>query len=137
MHLSEEDIISLLSECTLFRGMSYEEVLHLLSGHMGRIKKYSSGTLIAQAGDELRFLHILLQGSVKGEMVDYTGKVIKIEDITPTRPLAPAFLLGKQNRYPANITSGEDTVRLSIPRDSFLHMLQQSEKALENFINLV
>jgi len=91
--------------------------------------------LIAQAGDEVRFLHILLQGTVKGEMVDYTGKVIKIEDIIPTRPLAPAFLFGKQNRYPVNITSGEDVILLSIPRDRFLVILQESEEVLVNFIN--
>ena len=83
------------------------------------------------------FLHILLQGIVKGEMVDYTGKVIKIEDIAPARPLAPAFLFGRQNRYPVNISSGEDALLLSIPRESFLMILQRSEKVLLNFINII
>jgi len=135
--MSEEQIIELLGECTLFMGMNNLEISRVLSGHLGRIKSYSRNVLIAQAGDEVRFLHILLQGTVKGEMVDYTGKVIKIEDITPTRPLAPAFLFGKQNRYPVNITSGEDAVLLSIPRDRFLVILQESEKVLLNFINNV
>ncbi len=135
--MSEEQIIELLGECTLFRGMSSAEISSVLSGHLGRVKSYSSGVLIAQAGEELRFLHILLQGSVMGEMVDYTGKVIKIEDIIPTRPLAPAFLFGKQNRYPVNITAVEDALLLSIPRDRFLIILQQSEKVLVNFINIV
>ncbi len=135
--MSEENIIRLLKECTLFRGMSYDEISLVLSGNTGRIKKYSGGTLIAQAGDEVRFLHILLQGSVKGEMVDYTGKVIKIEDIAPPRPLAPAFLFGNRNSYPVNITSAEDTMVLSIPREHFLAMLQESEKVLVNFINIV
>jgi len=137
MSLTEEQMIELLEECTLFRGMSYGEISVVLSGQLGRIKRYSRDVLIAQAGDEVRFLHILLQGSVKGEMVDYTGKVIKIEDIAPPRPLAPAFLFGSRNRYPVNITSGEDTTVLSIPRDRFLLMLQQSEKVLVNFIDIV
>jgi len=135
--MSEEQIIELLGECTLFMGMNNLEISRVLSGHLGRIKSYSRNVLIAQAGDEVRFLHILLQGTVKGEMVDYTGKVIKIEDITPTRPLAPAFLFGKQNKYPVNITSGEDAILLSIPRDRFLVILQESEKVLVNFINNV
>jgi len=135
--MSEEQIIELLGECTLFRGMSPAEISSVLSGHLGRVKSYSSNVLIAQAGEELGFLHILLQGSVMGEMVDYTGKVIKIEDIIPTRPLAPAFLFGKQNRYPVNITAVEDALLLSIPRDRFLIILQQSEKVLVNFINIV
>ena len=137
MSMSEEQMIDLLRECNLFRGMSDTEISSVLSGHLGRIKNYARGTLIAQAGDEVRFLLILLQGSVKGEMIDYTGKVIKIEDIEPPRSLAPAFLFGKRNRYPVNITSGEDTKVLSIPRDRFLLMLQESEKVLVNFINII
>jgi len=137
MNMTEENIIGLLSECTLFRGMSEEEISGVLSGHLGRIHHYSGDTLIAQAGEEVHSLQILLQGSVKGEMIDYAGKVIKIEDITPPRPLAPAFLFGKQNSYPVNITTVEDVMVLSIPRDRFLSMLQESEKVLVNFVNIV
>jgi CRP-like cAMP-binding protein len=137
MSMSEERIIEFLGECTLFKGMSPTEISLALSGHMGRIHSYARDALIAQAGDEVAFLHILLKGSVKGEMVDYTGKVIKIEDIHPVRPLAPAFLFGTQNNYPVNISTAEDSVILSIPRDRFLIMLQKSEKVLENFVNAV
>lgn len=137
MNMTEDKIIELLGGCTLFQSLSFDEIASILSGNLGRIKRYSSGTLIAQAGDELGFLHILLQGTVVGEMVDYTGKVIKIEDIHPIRPLAPAFLFGKDNRYPVNISSGEEAVLLSIPRDRFLIILQQSEKVLVNFINII
>ena len=135
--MSEEQMIDLLGGCNLFRGMSNTEISSVLSGHLGRIKNYPRDTLIAQAGDEVRFLLIVLQGSVKGAMIDYTGKVIKIEDIVPPRSLAPAFMFGSRNRYPVNITSGEDTKVLSIPRDRFLLMLQESEKVLVNFINII
>ncbi len=137
MLMSEEELIGLLRECTLFKGMSDEEISGVLSGHMGRTRNYVAGSLVVQSGDEVRFLHILLRGSVKGEMVDYTGKVIKIEDIAPPRPLAPAFLFGNNNRYPVNITTAEDVEVLSIPRDRFLIMLQQSEQVLVNFVNIV
>jgi len=130
-------MIDLLGECNLFQGMNGSEISSVLSGHLGRIKNYPRDTLIAQAGDEVRSLLIVLQGTVKGEMIDYTGKVIKIEDIVPPRPLAPAFLFGSRNRYPVNITSGEDTKVFSIPRDDFLLMLQDSEKVLLNFINII
>jgi CRP-like cAMP-binding protein len=137
MLTSNEHIIELLLECTLFQGMSYNEISEALKGHLGRVKHHSSGSLIAQAGEELPSLNILLKGSVKGEMVDYTGKVIKIEDIAPPRPLAPAFLFGSRNRYPVNITAGEEVELLSIPRDRFLQILRENEKVLVNFINIV
>jgi len=137
MLMSEDELTGLLGECMLFRGMSSKEVSDLLSDTMGRMKSYTRGQMLVQAGDEVRFLHILLKGSVKGEMVDYTGKVIKIEDICPPRPLAPAFLFGKENSFPVNITAAEEVEILAIPRDRFLIMLQQSEKVLVNFVNII
>jgi len=137
MAVSEDYIMEHLRECTLFRGMSHGEISSAITGRMGRVRTYSGGVLIAQAGEKMHSLDILLQGAVKGEMIDYTGKVIKIEDINPPRPLAPAFLFGKQSYYPVNITTVEDVTLFSIPRDQFLVMMQASEKLLVNFINIV
>jgi CRP-like cAMP-binding protein len=137
MAVSEDYIMEHLRECTLFRGMGYEEITSVITGRLGRVRSYSGGVLIAQAGEKIHSLNILLQGAVKGEMIDYTGRVIKIEDINPPRPLAPAFLFGKQNNYPVNITTVGDVTLFSIPRDQFLVMMQASEKLLVNFINIV
>ena len=137
MDMGDEHIERLLQECTLFKGMSYDEINHVLQGNLRRIKTYTKGSLIGQAGEKLRSMQILLQGTVKGEMVDIAGKVIKIEDITPPRPLAPAFLFGQQNRYPVNISAAENVKILSIPRDNFLRILQENEKVLVNFINIL
>lgn len=137
MGMSEEEIIGILRECTLFKGMGNKEISIVLTEHMGRIKSYTGGQLLVQAGEEVRFLHILLKGSVKGEMIDFTGKAVKIEDIDPPRPLAPAFLFGKENTYPVNITAAEDVEVISIPRDRFLIMLQESKQVLVNFINII
>lgn len=135
-HFSEE-ILSIISGCPLFLGLNESELSELLSGSSCRIRKYSRGDLVAQAGEEVFFLHIMIQGSVKGEMDDYAGKVIKIEDIYPPRPLAPAFIFGNQNRYPVNITASDDVKMLSISRDEFLKMMQTNERILRNFVNNV
>ena len=50
-------------------------------------------------------LVILTKGSVRGEMIDYSGRLIKVEDITAPRAIAPLFLFGEQNRYPVEVTS--------------------------------
>lgn len=132
-----DHMLGTLSECSLFRGMSEQEIMEALSGSSGRIRNFPRDTMIAQAGEEVLHLQIVLEGSVKGEMVDYAGKVIKIEDIVPPRPLAPAFLFGSQNRYPVNITAGGDVQVLSIPREEFLVMLQNSKSVLVNFVDIV
>jgi len=132
-----EEIITILATCPLFSGLNEDELETLISGSSCRLRNYSRGDLIAQAGDEVFFLHIMIRGSVKGEMNDFSGKVIKIEDIFPPRPLAPAFLFGNQNRYPVNITASDDVMILSVPRESFLKMMQTNVQVLKNFVNNV
>lgn len=132
-----EEVIAVVQACPLFTGLSREELSVLLENSSCRIRSFGKGDLVALAGDELGFMHIVVEGLVTGEMVDFAGKVIKIEDIEPPRPLAPAFLFGEQNRYPVNITAGSDLKILSIPRDEFLKMMQSSERVLRSFVNIV
>lgn len=129
--------LSILVHCPLFKGLREDELWELLAASSSRMKRFSKGDLVAQAGEEVFFLHIILEGSVKGEMIDYTGKVIKIEDIQAPRPLAPAFLYGKNNSYPVNITASEDLVIVSIPVDEFLNLMHRNETVLKNFVNNV
>lgn len=132
-----DKVVSVLATCPLFLGLTFNELSELLMASTSRLRSFSRGDLVAQAGDKVFFLHIMIKGSVKGEMVDYAGKVIKIEDIIPPRPLAPSFLFGNQNRYPVNITASEDVEILSIPGDEFLKMMQSNGRVLRNFINNV
>ncbi len=132
-----DQVVEILSGCSLFTGLATEELSRLIMASSGRIKSFAKGELVAQAGEEIFFLHVMLEGHVKGEMVDFAGKVIKIEDLGPSRPLAPAFLFGEQNRYPVNITASDEVKILSIPRDAFLGMMQTSELVLRNFVNSV
>ncbi len=137
MDKTDEKTLSVLQSCPLFLGLREDDLSALLGGSACRLKRFSKGDLVARAGDELFFLHIMIEGSVKGEMIDFAGKVIKIEDIVPPRPLAPAFLFGKQNRYPVNITASEEVEILSIPRDAFLKMMQNNELVLRNFVDIL
>ena len=52
---------------------------------------------------------IVFNGVVKGEMVDYAGRVIKIEDIPAPGALASAFMFGSNNRFPVNVICISDT----------------------------
>ncbi|MGW8317418.1 MAG: Crp/Fnr family transcriptional regulator [Bacteroidales bacterium] len=137
MKTVSEDLAGILEGCPLFEGLDGPEIRRLLSASTARIRHYAKNELVAQEGEKVFFLNILISGSVKGEMTDETGKVIKIEDILPPRPLAPAFLFGQQNTYPVQITANESASLLSIPGDEFLKMMQGSEQVLRNFIHIL
>ena len=71
----------LLSKSPFFRGLQPEQIEELFLRIGYSIKSFSKGQLIAQREEEVRSLCIIIQGSVKGEMVDFTGKIVKIEEM--------------------------------------------------------
>lgn len=68
-------------------------------------------------------------------MLDFKGKTIKIEDINSPRPIALAFLFGKQNKMPVSVFANRETEILFIPKTSLMHIMQQNEVVLNNVLN--
>src|SRR5674476_860441 len=93
----------LLSDSPLFKGMIPAEVEDILALVPYHVRKFQSGSMISQSGEMVESLIIVMNGIVKGEMVDYAGRVIKIEDITAPGALASAFIFGNKNRFPVNV----------------------------------
>jgi len=100
-------------------------------------KEYPAEQILVTAGEVCRSLQVVLKGSVRGEMLDASGKVLKIEDIKPGRPLAVAFLFGAKNYYPVSITTNEPTLMAVISRELVLDMMQQNVRFLVNYLNAV
>ncbi len=128
---------SVLSRCPVFRGISEEESKNLLDNIHHQIKSFRKDEIVVLAGDEVKNLLIILSGSVRGEMIDYSGKTVKIEDIEAPKPLASAFLFGKENRYPVTVTANDDTSILAIPVPEFLRLLQLNTFLLRNYLNSI
>lgn len=127
----------LLAKSPLFGGLNDDEIKKLFSRVVYQVRSYTKGEIIASGGDECRSLQIVIKGNVKGEMIDYSGRVLKIEDIAPPRPLAVAFLFGNNNRYPVTISATEYTELIVISRQSVVALMQVSEVFLTNFMNAV
>ena len=128
---------TILTKCPLFIGLADEEITQLLEKSNYQVKHFNKGVNIAQSGEEITAMLVVLSGSVKGEMMDFSGKTIKIEDIGAPRPLAPAFLFGQKNVYPVNISTNEPTDLLFISKQGFVQMMQINERVLSNFLNII
>jgi CRP/FNR family transcriptional regulator, dissimilatory nitrate respiration regulator len=126
-----------LSRAPLFRGVSSTEIEAILSDVPCRIRKFNEGTLVAQSGERVNSLHVVIKGSVKGEMVDDAGRVIKIEDIPAPGALAAAFLFGNRNRFPVNVVAKSDGELLSIDKADFLKLLMHNDTILVNFLDMI
>ena len=66
----------------LFSGISAEVLSDNLKDVNYHTKVYRKGDILARQGDICNRLVILTKGSVRGEMIDDSGRLIKVEDIT-------------------------------------------------------
>lgn len=132
-----DDIYNNLEKCDLFKGLSKNEISELLFEVNFKEKLYTKDQLIAHSDEEVRHLLIIVGGSVRGEMTDLSGKTIKIEDIEPPRILAPAFLFGKNNRFPVNIVANNSARLVLVSKSGFIQLLQNNEKILTNYLNSI
>lgn len=128
---------SLLNQCPVFRGLSKDENKNLLFQIHFQVKKFEKDEIVVHAEEEVQNLLVILSGSVRGEMIDYSGKTIKIEDIEAPRPLAAAFLFGKENKYPVTVTANKKAELLAIPVSEFLKLLQLNTQLLLNYLNSI
>lgn len=127
----------LLTQCPIFRGINEKEAEDLLKKIHFQIKSYSKDEIVVIAGEPVLNLHIIISGSVRGEMIDYSGKTIKIEDIEAPKPLATAFLFGQENKFPVTVTANNETKILTMPVAEFLKMLQLNTPILKNYLNSI
>ncbi len=126
-----------LIQAPLFKGLTLAEIEKLMTAIPKKIRKYKSGALVAQAGETITSLMVVICGKVSSEMVDYSGRVIKIEDIPAPGSLAPAFIFGSRNRFPVNVIAVKDTELMIISKPDFLVLLGRNEKILVNFLNMI
>lgn len=129
--------LNILVNAPVFRGMDPEEISSAISSVPYRIRKYRAGTLIAHSGEVVKSFILVLDGLVKGEMTDFAGRVIKIEDIPAPGALASAFIFGSKNTFPVNVVAISDTQLLIIEKSDFLRFLKSNDKILGNFLDMI
>lgn len=121
----------------LFKGLATEDIERVLSSVPYRIRKYRAGTIIYHSGDPVEAFIMVIKGTVKGEMTDFSGRVIKIEDISAPQAVAPAFLFGSKNRFPVNVVALTDAGLLIIEKKSLLRLLMSNDMILVNFLGMI
>lgn len=126
-----------LSMSPMFRGLKPDEIQALIERVGHSVKSFSKGQTIAQREEEVKNLCIIVDGSVKGEMVDFSGKILKIEEMQAPMPIAHAFLFGERNRFPVDVVALEDCKILFIPKADFMRLMQQNATVLSNYLNAI
>ena len=121
----------------LFRDVEISTLRELLEEISYKKSTYKKNDVIALEGDRVTGQYIMLSGLVRGEMNNYMGKIIKIEDIEGPQLLAPAFLFGPDNRYPVDIIASKETECIFIVKSDFSRLLQMDLTVQNNFLDIV
>jgi CRP-like cAMP-binding protein len=129
--------LEILSQSPIFKGIEKEELNKLLSTKTFQKKSFDKNIVVVSEREECNNLLIIAEGSVRGEMSDENDKVLKIEDIYPPRPIAPAFVFGKNCFYPVAIITNEASVIYYFPKHTFIKIMQENETVLYNFLNII
>lgn len=128
--------IELLQKSPLFANVSNENLIEVLNNIHYTISNYQKNEILAMQDEICNRLIILLEGSIKAEMADAMGKVVKVEDVLAPNPLAILFLFGKENRFPVQVIAKEEVLAIVIPKDSVLKMLTYNQQILTNYLNI-
>ena len=128
-------MIKTLRETVVFTDLDEDTIKDVLEKTKYEIKKYSLDEPIAFRGDEVKGLYIILKGTLITEMLTEEGNIIKIEELVPSDVIASAFIFGKNNSFPVDLSAKDEAEILFVERKEFLKLLFSQEKILENFLN--
>lgn len=128
--------LKILLRCPLFIGLGEDELETLLEAVDYKLSVFAKDEILANQNEVCNRLIILTNGSVRAQMIDESGKIMKVEDLRAPSPLAPIYLFGERNRFPVEVLANEPVEAIVFSRDTVLLLFQQNRKFLLNYLNL-
>ena len=127
----------ILLNSPLFKGLTIDELNSLFQQVRQQIRHFRSGEMLAQAGEIVDKAMLLMEGRLQGEMVDFSGNSLKIEELDPPQMVAAAFLFGPQSKFPVFLSAKTDGKMLIILKKEFTSMLSLEPRVMVNYMNIV
>jgi CRP-like cAMP-binding protein len=121
----------------LFHGVEKQVLGTIIKRIHHKVKQLETDEVLAVEGDVLHQLWIIVEGAVAGEMMDYTGNLLRVEKLIAPQTIATAFLFGKGGKLPVTITATEPTKILCIPRHDLVTLFSQHKKIMQNFLDII
>ena len=92
------------------------------------------GETIAHQGDICRKLYVLLVGTLEVNIIDACGNKVYIEHLYAPRGFATPHLFKEDNRLPATFTTVEDSVLLTVTKESTFALISKHPDVLRSFL---
>lgn len=135
LEMKIEDLSLFLTKVSLFKGLNSEEIENYLTKIDFEIKNYKKNETVFFRGDALEKVIIIIGGTAHGEMQKFNGDTIIINQMKSGEVLASAFLFGKDNIFPVDLVTLENSKFLFFSKEKYLNLIQTDKRLLLNFIN--
>ncbi|RKD89788.1 Crp/Fnr family transcriptional regulator [Mangrovibacterium diazotrophicum] len=129
--------VDALQSSYIFKDLKSEEIGHIIKKVHHQVKTYKKDELIASSGDKCNSLKIIVKGAAVGEMMDFQGKSLRIEELRAPDTIASAFLFGEDNTLPVDVIAVEETKILFIPRQDLMNLFCNENTVLKNYLDII
>jgi len=129
--------VDALQSSYIFKDLKSEEIGQIIKKVHYQVKTYKKDELIASSGDKCNSLKIIVKGAAVGEMMDFQGKSLRIEELHAPDTIASAFLFGEDNTLPVDVIAVEETKILYIPRQDLMNLFCNENTVLKNYLDII
>ncbi len=124
-----------LEKCTLFRGISPDEVRSGLESVPHAIRQYERGEAVFRMLENADRIGILLEGRVQAQKSFPNGSRINVTVRLPGEMIGPAAVFSSSHVYPCDMVALEHTCIMMFKKEDILHLMHRDIRLLQNFIS--
>ncbi len=106
------DYVQILNKTKLFAGINLTDIENMLNCFRFKVKSYRKGDYIYQAGEQIKSLAVLCEGSLFMQKDGYWGNRIIINHITAGEVFGGAYALSQSEPLPYDVVAGESSAVL-------------------------
>lgn len=122
-------------KCPLFIDFPEDSRKSFLDNLHYKTKEYKKGQYIANQGDKIKYLYVLMTGSARTEMVSESSNILFIETINAPSSIASAFLFSENDRFPVDVVALNNTIVLLITKEHITELLGKYQFFMQSFLS--
>ncbi len=123
-----------LCACSLFQGMSSEDINQLMSLVGYKLVSYKKKDIYLLAGMPCKFADIVIEGQLVARMVSLSGKSVEVSRLNAGDLLSPAFIFAHDNSMPVSVETDKPTLIFRLQPSTLKYLIDTNEIIRMNFI---
>lgn len=128
---------SAIEKCSLFSGLSREEIQRSLDRVSYRIEHYKKNEMIISAMEEAEKIGVILEGRAEVQKIFPNGGQVNMNVRTPGDLIGPVAAFSKPGRYPCDLIALDDTDVLFLQKRELIRLMKENEQIMQNFIDQI